>query len=358
MTDAVASTQPVVREIGSRDTMAWTNFLSSHPDANLYHTPIWQGTLTEVFGHQPLYLMAEREGRISGILPLYLVQAPLLGSKLISLPYDIGSGGAVAADPASERLLVERAIAIARERKVNYLELRYGQPRDYLESMGFQKSEPVLISEMALGEEEAIWLQVEKDHRKAVQKAAKRGIEVREAVTLADFREFERVQLHVFRDFGTPPYGSNYFPTLWRNLQAPGHVKILLSYVDGACVGGLVLFGWGSNMVSKFAACLPHAVPLRAYAALYWRAIQLGISLGYKRMSWGTSSRDQTGLIEFKERWGAVTRPAVLYSLPVNGSIPDISKYYDSTGLERRVWRKLPLPLTQLGGGVLSRWFC
>ena len=128
--------------------------------------------------------------------------------------------------------------------------------------------------------------------------------------------------------------------------------------MDGACVGGLVLFGWGTNMVSKFAACLPHAVPLRAYAALYWRAIQLGISLGYKRMSWGTSSRDQTGLIEFKERWGAVTRPAVLYSLPVNGAIPDISKYYDSTGLERRMWRKLPLPLTQLGGGILSRWFC
>jgi lipid II:glycine glycyltransferase (peptidoglycan interpeptide bridge formation enzyme) len=141
-------------------------------------------------------------------------------------------------------------------------------------------------------------------------------------------------------------------------LQPAGHVKILLSYVDGKCAGGLVLFGWGKNLVSKFAACLPHAVPLRAYAALYWRAIQLGIQLGYERLSWGTSSRDQTGLIEFKERWGAVTRPAVLYSLPVRGSIPDISKYYDSTGMERRIWRKLPIPLTQAGGRVLSRWFC
>jgi hypothetical protein len=353
MTGAVTST-PVVREISGD----WTQFLGAHPDANLYHTPIWRDTLTEVFGHRSMYLAAEREGKISGILPLYLVKAPLVGSKLISIPYDIGSGGALALDEASERSLVERAIAIARERKVNYLELRYGQPRDFLESMGFQKSEPVLISEMELGQEEETWLKAEKDHRKAVQKAAKRGIEVREAVTLEDFREFERVQLQVFRDFGTPPYGSNYFPTLWRKLHGPGHVKVLLSYVDGACVGGLVLFGWGTNLVSKFAACLPHAVPLRAYAALYWRAIQLGIALGYKRMSWGTSSRDQTGLIEFKERWGAVTRPAVLYSLPVNGRVPDISKYYDSTGLERRVWRKLPLPLTQLGGGILSRWFC
>jgi hypothetical protein len=358
MTDAVASAPPLVRDLAAADTDAWVNFLSTHADANLYHTPVWRSTLTEVFGHKTHYLLAEREGRVSGVLPLYLVKAPLLGSKLISLPYDIGSGGALAADQASERGLVERAVAIAREQKVNYLELRYGHPRDYLEAMGFQKSEPVLISEMSLGTEEQVWLQVEKDHRKAVQKAAKRGIEVREAVTVADFREFERVQLQVFRDFGTPPYGSNYFPTLWRNLQAQGNVKVLLAYVDGFCAGGLVLFGWGKNMVSKFAACLPHAIPLRAYAALYWRAIQLGIQLGYERMSWGTSSRDQTGLVEFKERWGAITRPAVLYSLPVNGTIPDISKYYDSTGLERRAWRKLPLPLTQLGGRVLSRWFC
>jgi len=358
MTEAVASAQPVVRELGHADIAAWTQFLKTHPDANLYHTPVWRDTLAEVFGHRPLYLLAESDGKVSGVLPLYLVRAPLLGSKLISIPYDIGSGGGLAADQASERALVERAIAIARERKVNYLELRYGQPRDFLETMGFQKSEPVLISEMSLGPEEQVWAQVEKDHRKAVQKAAKRGIEVREAVTLADFREFERVQLQVFRDFGTPPYGANYFPALLRNLQSEGHVKMLLAYVDGGCVGGLVLFGWGKNMVSKFAACLPHAVPLRAYAALYWRAIQLGIQLGYQRISWGTSSRDQTGLIEFKERWGAVTHPAVLYDLPVNGAIPDISRYYDSTGLERRAWRKLPIPVTQWGGGILSRWFC
>ena len=355
---AVTAAQPVVREMHDGEIEAWTRFLRSHPDANLYHTPVWRGLISEVFGHQPVYLAAEVEGSITGILPLFHVRAPLLGSKLISIPYDIGSGGTLAADVASERSLVNRAMEIARERKVNYLELRYGQPRAFLEPLGFEKSEPVLISEMALGPEDQVWLQVEKDHRKAVQKAAKRGIEVREAVTLEEFREFERVQLEVFRDFGTPPYGSNYFPSLWRKLLPDGFVKILLSYVDGQCVGGLVLFGWGGNLISKFAACLPHAVPLRAYAALYWRAIQLGIQLGYKRLSWGTSSRDQTGLIEFKERWGAVTRPGVLYSLPVGGRIPDISKYYDSTGIERRIWRKLPIPVTQLGGLVLSRWFC
>jgi lipid II:glycine glycyltransferase (peptidoglycan interpeptide bridge formation enzyme) len=123
-------------------------------------------------------------------------------------------------------------------------------------------------------------------------------------------------------------------------------------------VGGLLLFCWGKNLVSKFAACLPEAVPLRAYVALYWRAIQLGLKSGYRRLSWGTSSRDQTGLIEFKERWGARTQPAVLYDLPVKGKIPSIEKYYDSEGLAHRVWRMLPLSATRNIGGLLNRWFC
>ena len=355
---AAAAAHATIREIEASDTAAWMRFLESHPDAGLYHTPLWRDTIADIFGLTPIYLAAQAGGELTGILPLFYVSAPLMGSKLISIPYDIGSGGALAMDAATEAALVERALEVAREKNVNYLELRYRTPRPALEQLGLQKSEPVLISEMALGSEEQVWAQVEKDHRKAVQKAAKRGIEVREAVTLEDFRAFERVQLEVFRDFGTPPYGSNYFPTLWRKLVPEKRVNILLAYIDGKCAGGLVLFGWGRNMISKFAACVPDAVPLRAYAALYWRAIQLAITLGYQRLSWGTSSADQTGLIEFKERWGAITRPAVLYSLPVRGKVPDISKYYDSTGIERRIWRKLPIWATQAGGGILSRWFC
>ena len=89
---------------------------------------MWRDTIAGIFGLRPLYLAAEAEGKITGVLPMFHVRAPFLGSKLISIPYDIGSGGALASDSASELLLVERAIEIAQEKKVNYLELRYGTP--------------------------------------------------------------------------------------------------------------------------------------------------------------------------------------------------------------------------------------
>jgi predicted N-acyltransferase len=274
------------------------------------------------------------------------------------LPYDIGSGGALAADAMVEQALVKHAMALARELNVDYLELRHGSGRPALAALGLRTQEPVLISDMTLESEKAVQAKIASDHRKAVRKAATRGVSVRLAESAADYKAFYDVYLRVFRDFGTPPYHERYFTALWERVHPGGGVCLILAEHEGRCVGGLTMFCWQHALVSKFAACLPEAVPLRAYAALYWRAIEFGLANGYRRLSWGTSSRDQAGLIEFKERWGATTQPVVLYDFDVRGKAPDIASYYDSGGVARKVWRKLPLGLTRAGGAVLNRWFC
>ena len=336
----------------------WTAFVRAHPDATLYHTLPWRDFIADVFGHAPRYLAALSGQRIAGVLPLFYIRIPLVGSKLISLPYDIGSGGALAESDTVEQALAGAAVKLARDLAVDYLELRHGSPRSALSALGLRTQMPVLISDMTLDSDAAVQARIAADHRKAVRKAITRGVTVRPAETLDDFHAFYDVYLRVFREFGTPPYSGRYFTELWRRLQPDGSVRLFLAETGRRCVGGLTMFCWQRSLVSKFAACLPEAVPRRAYAALYWRAIEFGLAGGYRRLSWGTSSKDQTGLIEFKERWGATTQPVVLYDLDVRRKAPDIASYYESGGLARRVWRRLPLGVTRAGGSVLNRWFC
>lgn len=352
----------VVREAGSGDAAAWDRFVAAHPESNLYHTLRWQAFIAEAFGHESVYLLAESGGRPRAVLPLFFVRMPWLPTsrwtKLVSLPYDIGAGGALALDDEAEAATVAHAIEIARTRQVAFLELRCASPRRALESLPLRRSEPVVISDLELDGEAAVWGRVAEDHRKAVRKANKRGIVVREATSLADYRQFHAIYLRVFRDFGTPPYGDDYFPALFRLLHASGQARLLLAYASDRCIGGLLIFSGGQNLVSKFAACLPEGIPLRAYAALYWSAIRLGLDLKQRTLSFGTSSPQQTGLIEFKQRWGARTHPAVIYDLSVRGSAPDLAGFYDSTHWTRRLWRHLPLRVTRLGGAALNRWYC
>ncbi len=352
------TTVPEVRALTSADESEWTAFVRGHDAATFYHTLAWRDFVAEVFGHRPRYLIAKDGNQIVGALPLFEVAFPWLGSKFISLPYDVGSGGALAGTDDVERHLAAHALSMARDRGARYLELRGGHRRPALEALGFRVQEPVVISDMALANEAEVRAGISTDHRKAIRKAASRGVRVRDAVTAADYETFYEVYLRVFRDFGTPPYAARYFASLFTSIQPEGGVRTFLAEVDGRCVGGLVLFCFERSLVSKFAVCLPDAVTTRAYAALYWRAIEFGLAGGYQRLSWGTSSRDQTGLIEFKERWGAISRDAVLYDMDVRGRAPDLASYYESGGVARSVWRRLPLAVTRGGGAVLNRWFC
>jgi hypothetical protein len=348
-----------IRECSAELEPSWSAYLSRRPDATLYHTLRWRDLVVEVFGHAPLYLMAERAGEVVGVLPLFAVRMPLLGCKVISLPYDVGSGGALAEDAATESLLVEAAIARARALGARYLELRCEEERSALHALGLHVARPVSISEMWLQDGAgAVWSRVEKDHRKSLRKAESRGVVVRAADRASDFDAFYDVYLQTFREFGTPPYGPHYFPALFERLHEDGSARVFLAEREGRAIGGLVAFCFGRRWVSKFAACLPEAIPLRAYPALYGAALEAALANGAERLSWGTSAPHQKGLIDFKQRWGAVTRPALLYSAAIRGAPPDLSRYYDENGPAQRAWRRMPLFATRLLGGPLNRWFC
>jgi hypothetical protein len=346
------------RAFEAGDADAWRRFVEQHPGASAYHTLPWRDVVSSVFGHAPRYLVAEAGGSLRGILPMFEVRMPLLGAKIVSMPYDIGSGGPLAQDEAAACALASAAVDLARARGAGWLECRTGTASPALESLGFQRSEPVLISDLELDPAKDPWKTVAKDHRQSVARATKRGILVREAESAADFDAYYDVYLRAFRDFGTPPYGPSYFPALHRILKPQGLVRVLLAELEGRCVGGMLIFPLGSTWINKIAAVLPEAIPLRAFAAIYGFALDLAVKEGVRRFSFGTSSRGQAGLIDFKERWGALTRPAAVYQLAVRKQPPSLEKYYNENGLAQRAWRRLPVAATPRLGHLLNRWFC
>ncbi len=351
-------TRPAVSVLQAHHEDAWRKFVADHPDGNVYHTLEWRSVIVEVFQHRPEYLVAFRGDVLTGVLPMFQVQAPFLGSKLISLPYDVGSGGPLASDAMSAQALAEEAVRIARERQVNYLEFRSGRMQRGLEGGPLECQESVIISEMALGSANEVWERVSDNHQRSLRTAQRRGVEVRRATTVSDYEAFYRIYVRCFRNLGSPSYDWRYFPAVRRHLSDRGDVHLLLAEAGGEPIGGLLALGGKKMLIAKVAAVLPEALKLRTYPALYWATIELGVQIGAGRLSWGTSSRSQIGLIEFKERWGAHSRPARLYQMPVKKKIPDLERYYDDSGIARRVWRRLPVWSTAALGGVINRWFC
>ena len=349
---------PTVRLAGDDDAERWSSFVAAHPESTVYHTLPWRDVVRSAFGHRSRYALAEQDGIVRGVLPMFDVRAPLLGSKLISMPYDLGSGGPLAVDAAAETALMTAAIALATGSGARYLELRCNCRRPTIEGFGLRHDAPALISDLVVDDEAATWDRLHGSQRKAVRAAEKRGVTVREGETIDDLMTFYRIYLRVFHAFGTPPYAPRYVAAVWTHLRPAGMLRVLLADVRGKTVAGMLMFSAGGTLTNKLTMALPEAEPVRAVAALYWRSIQLGLKLGHRVLGLGTSSPAQTGLLTFKERWGATHRPAAVYSLALRGRVPSLDRFYDSEAWPRRLWRRLPLALTPHLGGLINRWFC
>src|SRR5690349_2042154 len=92
--------QPSTLRLASLDRAAyprWDRFVAEHPDGTFFHRAGWQAVIERAFGYRTLYTYAERNGAITGILPLVHVKSWLFGDALVSTAFCV-YGGPLAQD--------------------------------------------------------------------------------------------------------------------------------------------------------------------------------------------------------------------------------------------------------------------
>src|SRR5579872_3968122 len=112
-----------VRPYCDSDSGAWDEFVTSCPSATFFHRVGWRRILHDVFGLRPYYYLAERDGRIVGVLPLFYQRSLLFGRALISTPFCV-EGGPATSDIETDHGLVEAAITLQEKLRAPYVELR------------------------------------------------------------------------------------------------------------------------------------------------------------------------------------------------------------------------------------------
>ena len=105
------SVELTVRAATLADTASWNTFVLAHPAATFFHRAEWAVVLQRAFGHVPHYLLAEREGKVLGVLPLAELKSALFGHSLVSTPFCV-YGGVLAADEAAQVALESTAVAL------------------------------------------------------------------------------------------------------------------------------------------------------------------------------------------------------------------------------------------------------
>ncbi|HLI18382.1 MAG TPA: FemAB family XrtA/PEP-CTERM system-associated protein [Rhodanobacteraceae bacterium] len=335
----------IVRRFEEGDAKRWDAFVAATPQATFFHLAAWR-SIIEGLHHRCHYLYAERQGVVTGILPLAEIHSWLFGHALISTPFCV-YGGVVAADPESEACLVQAAAALADELRVDYLELRNREPRQtdwpikHL-YVTFRKSLP---SE-GIDDLKAIPMK----RRNKIRKGINASLETRHDGSVA---EFYRVYTESVRNLGTPVLPRRWFERLRRAFGTDCEITMIT--LQGRPLATVMSFYFRDEVHTYYAGSVRSGRTVAANDFMYWAVMQRALERGVRLFDFGRSKQD-TGSYDFKEQWGFQPEPLpYAYHLVRAKEVPNVSPTNRKYHLFIEGWKRLPLPVSRALGPFLAR---
>jgi FemAB-related protein (PEP-CTERM system-associated) len=321
--------------------------VQTSPEATFFHRIEWRDLIEDVFRHRTHYLVAERAGRLTGILPLAQVKSLLFGHSLASLPFAAHCGAATS-DEASRAALHRSAFELAQQLGVDHLELRN---RAATEPEWPRQDLYVTFRKAIAPDVEINMAAIPRKQRAMVRKGIQRGLRSEVSRDVDGFFELYADNAH---RHGTPPFPKRYFEAL---LSAFADACEVLTVLDagGRRVSAVLSFYFRDEVLPYYAGDLESARELAANDFKYWELMRRACERGVCVFDYGRSKRD-TGSFDFKKNWGFSPEPLNYeYRLLRGQSIPQNNPANPKYRALITLWRRLPRRVANAIGPSIVR---
>lgn len=333
-----------VRNVREADVAECEAFVARASASTFFHRLAWRDLLCGELGFEDRYLCAIRNGRIVGLLPLVRVRSRLFGHTLTSLPF-CSYGGPLTTDASVEDALVDAAVRLGIELRVDRVELRSlwplsrTAPRQDLYST-FRASIPEQLESMK---------GIPQKRRNVVRRAVALGLK---ATVGRDADRFFELYAENARAHGTPALGRRFFRAL---LDAFPHESDILFVTDaaGKDLSAILSFYHAGEVLAYFAGEMPAARETNANDFKYWSLMMHASARGCTAFDFGRSKAG-TGSFQFKRLWGFEPQQ-LQYAFPYlpRGIVPENNPLNPRFRLAIDVWRRLPRVVVDRLGPLL-----
>lgn len=307
----------------------------------------WKAVIEQVFEHECVYLAARNgEDRLAGVLPLVHANSRLFGNYLISMPF-VNYGGPLGQDLAVQAL-VRHAIDIARERRVDLLELR---SRD---SLGLDwpvsRRKVTCLLDLAPGNADIVWKGLDSNVRRKVRHAQKEGFSIAFGPEHVD--AFYQVFSRHMRDLGTPTLPGSFFTALVERF--PEDTWVGCVYAGGKPVAGGFGFHWAGELELTWVSALRDYHRSYANMLLYWAFIERAANQGLHAFNFGRCTPGG-GTHRFKQQWGSRDVQLLWYQPLARRRAATPSPHERAYAWGPVVWKRLPLAVANALGPSIVR---
>jgi hypothetical protein len=298
--------------------------------------------LCEAYGYTPIYIMAYRENRCVGAMPLIQVKSWITGKRGISLPFT-DHCAAIAKDSDAAEAMARQAIAHGIRARWKSVEWRgEPDPQNRSEDNGFWVHRIDLQ-----GPEDELLARCSPSTRRAIHAGQRAGLYVEFSQTAKAIKTFYKLQCITRRRHGLPPQPFRFFRSVHHHVIEQGHGWVALARKDGEAIAGAVFFGFGSTIYYKFGASNHRHHQLRANNLVMWEAICRFSREGFATLDLGRTSLVHSGLRHYKLGWGASEK--LLHSTKFDFRTYAFVSAKDLTlGWHNRIFKLMPIPVARL----------
>ena len=339
-----------IRVAQEGDQQAWDEYVRRHPKGLAYHQFAWKKACNKAYGFDACYLMAEEQGRVTGVLPLILFPASFFKKQYISLPFcDVGGVLADSSEVADK--LTGQAVALAQRDKIERIEIRAERG---VENIGDLTDTPQKVR-MVLNlpdDSEKLLAGLKAKLRSQVKKPMLDGLSCRiGGLDLLD--DFYFVFVRNMRDLGSPVHSRRWITAVVECYDQQVRIAVVYTHEDQPAAAGVMLLH-PAVVSNPWASSLRSCKHLNPNMLLYWSMLSFAADNGFPCFDFGRSTPGG-GTYKFKQQWGAREVPLQWIEL--------LSSQVQQTGsgssplrkIAEKVWSRLPLNLTAFLGPYIRR---
>jgi CelD/BcsL family acetyltransferase involved in cellulose biosynthesis len=294
-----------IRSIEQIGPGAWRRFIGDHPLSGVYHHEGWHGVIEKTYGYKADYCVIYGEDGIEAALPFVRVSGPLR-RRLVSYPYSDACDPLVK-DSAQLGAIMQKVEELRAGQRIASAEQRTYHLMDYLPETPFSGEATYCnyVLDLSPGSGRLFKLFHKDCVQRAIKKAQKSSVEVTEGRTIADLKEFYRLHTDTRKRLGSPVQPFRFFANLWEILYPPGVVSLLLAREGGTNIAGVVQLKFKDTVYYKFAASDRRRLASKPNHLIIWKMIEDAQREGYRYLDFGRTFTGDSGLMQWKARWGA-----------------------------------------------------
>ncbi len=333
----------------TNDSADWNQYVAQHPAACVHYRAEWRLIIQACYGHECYYFVArDQRNAIRGVLPLTRLNSRVFGDFLVSMPY-FQRGGALADHAELEALLMQAANDCAARLGCRHIEYRDDVPREAL-PVQTHKVNMVLALPSTHA---ALWQSFSAKLRSQIRRPQREAVALRiGGAELLD--DFYAIYSRNMRDLGSPAHARKFVAAMLE--QFPQHSWLIVLYLHDRAVAAGLLLGHGDTLEIPLASTIRDVRHTSMNMLLYWEILKFAIDRSYQQFDFGRSSKDAS-TYRFKKQWGAEPRQLYWhYWLHASASVPSLNPDNPKYALVIRIWKKLPVWLTQWLGPHIVKY--